>query len=477
MGRMDLPMARPGQATETACCEACGREAAAQAPSRHDARVLEARAPARQAGRTVIRRDTDRRITTASVAVAALFLLLAVAAVVVPALSNRPVPVWLPLHLVLAGGAATAIAGVLPFFTAALGAAPPAPAVLRVAAVALVATGAAAVSARAVVPPAWSSLPLVGGILFLGGVAALSAVTVITLRRGLAVRRPLVAAAYLVALLDVAAGAALGTLAVGGFGPVQGDWATLRVAHAWLNLMGFVSLVVAGTLLHLLPTVLGTRIVPRRSAAVAVAGLALGAPLGAVGLTLAGTAADPLPGLLARAGALLTAVGALGLGAEAIAVVRRRGRWSSDAGWHAVAQGSLLAGIAWFVAGTWIAVLVVLVHGASGRAWSTDLVAVPLAVGWVVQVLIGSITHLLPAIGPGGPAGHAARRRVLGSAGPVRVVSLNVGALLLFAGAIGGSDLLTMVGAGAVLGTVLATLGLVALSMRPAVPHAVSALL
>ena len=57
-------------------------------------------------------------------------------------------------------------------------------------------------------------------------------------------------------------------------------------AHAWLNLFGFVSLSVAATMIHLLPTVAGTRILRRRSADLAIVGLGLGPPLRLQGLAL-----------------------------------------------------------------------------------------------------------------------------------------------------------------------------------------------
>ena len=63
-----------------------------------------------------------------------------------------------------------------------------------------------------------------------------------------------------------------------------GLWAYLKPAHAWLNLVGFVSLVIATTLLHFFPTVIGARIRRSRVAYATVIGLALGASLVALGL-------------------------------------------------------------------------------------------------------------------------------------------------------------------------------------------------
>ena len=59
------------------------------------------------------------------------FLVAAAVAVLAGAAGAAVLAPWLPLHLALAGGASTAIAGVMPFFVAALAASPPASARLR----------------------------------------------------------------------------------------------------------------------------------------------------------------------------------------------------------------------------------------------------------------------------------------------------------------------------------------------------------
>src|SRR4051812_39934913 len=98
------------------------------------------------------RRADDRRVAVASVIVAAAFLALAALTAVARPLLGPGVSPWLPLHLALAGGATTAIAGVMPFFVAALAAGHPAGVRVRSSAVALVAGGALLVAIRGVVP-------------------------------------------------------------------------------------------------------------------------------------------------------------------------------------------------------------------------------------------------------------------------------------------------------------------------------------
>jgi hypothetical protein len=261
---------------------------------------------------------------------------------------------------------------------------------------------------------------------------------------------------YQAALLNVTLGAILGTLMVAGWGPVVDRWAMLRPAHAWTNLVGFVSVVIVSTLLHFLPTVLGTRIVARGSGTVAVVGLGGGSPLVAAGLAVG---AAPL----AAAGAVMTLAGAGGLLLEVSRLVRARGRWTTDRGWHLLTAGGLLAGIAWFAVGVAIAVGHLVVNGVGSDAWSSRLVAAPLVIGWVTQVLVASWTHLLPAIGPGGPVEHASQRVILGRAAAARLVLLNGGTALTAIGAATGSGPATGVGLAVV---VLAIAWCAALALR-----------
>jgi hypothetical protein len=295
-------------------------------------------------------------------------------------------------------------------------------------AVALVAAGALLVAVRGVLPSA-AVVPALGGLVYIAGVVLLAVAVQAAGRAGLMVRRPVVTAGYTLALGNVAIGAAIGTLAAAGWLPVLERWAALRPAHAWTNVVGFVSVVIAATLLHFLPTVLGTRIVARRTAIVAVLALALGSPIVVVGL-VAGWPS------MAGGGAVLSLMGAIALAVEAVHVTRARGHWTTDAGWHLVATGGLLAGVAWFVVGMTLASgrVVLAGWGLASDAWSTPLVVAPIAIGWVVQVLIASWTHLLPSIGPGGPPEHARQRAILGRGAAARLAALNAGVALLAIG-------------------------------------------
>jgi hypothetical protein len=299
------------------------------------------------------------------------------------------------------------------------------------------------VAVRGIAPgQAWAWAPVVGGWLYITGMLWLALAGRGSGRAGLMMRRPIVTIGYTLALVNVAIGGVLGTLAAAGWPPVMERWGQLRPAHAWTNVIGFVSLVIVATLLHFLPTVLGGRIVPRRGAGPPVLGLAVGTPIVVAGLLVG---AGPVAG----GGAIVVLAGALALVVEAGFVLRDRGRWSSDPGWHRFASAGLLAGVAWFVAGVTLALGLLLAHGPTADAWSTQLLGAPLAVGWIAQVLMASWTHLVPSIGPGGPVEHARQRVILGRVATVRLLALNAGVVLLAVGWPMG--LASLAGAGAAL--------------------------
>ena len=416
---------------EGACCAACASTAAAST-------AAASTAPATTAGTTAdleptvlvparrpMSRTDDRRITFAGLLVSAGLLGLAIMSLALPEGARRGL--WLPLHLGLAGAAGTAVASVLPFFTTALAVAPPARRAIRLAAIGLIALGSLAVSGGVVsgVP----AIAVTGGLAYLVGLAALAVAAFGTLRGALGPQRRLVRTAYAAALVQVGVGVVTATSMLAGFGPVIERWGLLKPAHAWLNVFGFLSLIVAATLVHLAPTVVGARIQARRSATVAIVCLAVGAPVIATGFALG-------VDVVARLGVLAEVIGASSLVGHALTVSRGHGRWTTDPGWHRLTSWSLLAAPCWLLVAVAIAGTRILWLGADPAAWSLGDVAAPLALGWVAQVLIGAWSHLLPAIGPGDGGAHARARTVLGRAATVRVVTFNLGVGLLV---IGGS--------------------------------------
>jgi nitrite reductase (NO-forming) len=258
-------------------------------------------------------------------------------------------------------------------------------------------------------------------------------------RRSLATRRPLILGAALAALAAVAVSATIAILFLSGWDPVLARWAELKPAHAWLNLVGFVSLVIIGTLLHFGPTVEGARIADRRSGRIAVVGVAAGATLIALGYALASD-------VLARVGAGVVLLGAIAVPIHAAAVARTAGRWTTDLGWHRLSSWSLRAATVWFALAVLAAAGPILFRGADPAAWSLAAIAAPFVLGWTMQALIGAWSHLLPAIGPGDAQRHAVQRRWLGRAAVPRLLALQSGTALVWAGMVGGVTAATALG-------------------------------
>ncbi len=291
-----------------------------------------------------IDRSSDRLIALAAIVIAIAYLLAAAITLLLPPADR--VGAWLPLHLALAGAATTAIAGVMPFFVAAFAAAPPSDARLRSAAVGCVAVGALLLAIGMML--AVAGVAVAGGVGFLIGIVLTGAAAVRPLGHGLGPSRGIVTRGYVLALLEVTIGASLATLFLAGWPPVVEAWLRLKPAHAWLNLVGFVSLVVATTLLHFFPTVIGARIANHPSARLTVAGLAAGAAVVALGFALASD-------IVVRVGAIAVLVGAASLAVYALRTWRTRATWTTDPGWHRFAMGGLVSSIAWFEMGMAVA--------------------------------------------------------------------------------------------------------------------------
>ena len=390
-------------------------------------------------------RATERVVAAAAIGLSAAFVALALFAMALPA--NATLGAWLPVHLLLAGAATTAIAGMMPFFSAAIANAPPAPGWLRFAAVLGVAIGALVVVGGRIASPAVAGggawIAGAGGVVFIGGLALVGAATLLPLRLALGGRRAVIGFIYGMAVINVVCGATLASLLLLGWLPALQEWPALKPAHAWLNVFGFVSLAIAGSLLHLLPTVAGTRISESRATVATYLGVALGPPLAALGFVLGMDA-------LTLAGAVVLVIGALALGMYGLDVVRRSFDWRTDHAWHRFTTWSLAAGIAWFIVGCAIAAWIVLRGGATATGWQLDPLIAPVFVGWVAQVLVGAWSHLVPAVGPGLPPRHAVQRRILGWLATPRVALLNVAVLLMLAGNLPGLSLLFEIGVGAV---------------------------
>lgn len=403
-------------------------------------------------------RAADRRVTLAGLGIATMFLALAAASLMLPA--EERLGVWLPAHFALAGAAGTAIASMLPFFVAALAVGRPAAPMLRIGAILLVASGTVvAVAGRIAAGGGTSAVAAVAAAAYILGMGLVAMSAALPLRGATGSRRPVTEAAYAIGLADVMVGVAIAATLLAGDPGATSRWDVLRAAHAWLNVFGFATLVIAGTLLHFAPTVAGSRIRARRSGAVAAGLLALGAPIVASGYG-AGS------GLLVWLGALAAVAGAAALSYHGVRAHRDRAGWTLDLPWHHFSGGSLLIAPFWLLVATLVAGAGIMAHGTDPIGWRFDLLSGPLVLGFVVQVVLGSLTHLLPAIGRGTPEAHAAQRRLLGRAAMWRLAGWNAGVAAVSAGQLLALNSLVAAGAAAALLSGVATLVLLVVALR-----------
>ncbi len=284
---------------------------------------------------------------------------------------------WLALHLLLLGGALTAISAATQLFAVTWSAAPaPRPGLVAAQRWSLTAGAVVVIAARE-----WTwraGAGALGGLLVVGSLALLALILVTVRRRAVTPRFAPAIDTYLLAVALGASGSLLGAaLAAGEVATVDA-----RHAHIALNLFGFVGLVVAGTLPTFVATQVRSKVSPRATATnqrllaavlaagtiVAVLGIATGVELAAaVGFAVYAVAAASTIGLLPHLGA-------------------RQRRWAGPRIYQ------LLAGVAWWVFGAVLA-----------GAWSlgvveADPIWLVVGFGGYAQLVVASLAYLGPII-------------------------------------------------------------------------------
>ncbi|BCJ76925.1 hypothetical protein CS0771_64690 [Catellatospora sp. IY07-71] len=342
---------------------------------------------------------------------------------------------WLAVHLFLLGAVTTAIVVWSEHFSVALLHAQAPDRRWSAARLALLTTGQAAVLAG--VSSDVTVLLAAGATVVTAAIAAHAYVLLRMRLRSLGGRLAPLVDYYLLACAALLAGAPMGALLGSGVGGAA--WhERLHLAHAHLNIGGWVLLTVVGTLFMLWPSAVGTTIsgVTHVAARWCLRALAAGLVVAVVGM-LAGS---PLITVVGVGG---YAVGVLVAMVPFAATLLHR-RPVSGAAW-------LLGGsIGWLLVAV-VADLVLIASGASGDGLA--LLGPMLLVGVIGQVLIGSLTFLLPVVMGGGPAAVSRAREHLHRGWAVRIGTLNAGvaglALSPAAGWAGPVGLILVLGVGA----------------------------
>ena len=314
---------------------------------------------------------------------------------------------WGPIHTFLVGAVLAAISGATQMFTATWSSAPAPPRTTT-----LLQRIGLIVGTALVLVGVSNDLPTVvwtGGLLVAASLALLALILLRVIRQSLLRRFDLSIRFYLLALGCGVVGVTLGILL--GSGALGETYATTRLVHLHLNLVGLVGFTILGTLPTLLPTFAHHRTVSGREA-----------PLGwgaCVAASLLMTAGLVGPTWLIGAGTLLAGVVAVAITGGIV------GRLGVGKMKEMLPFLHVVFGVAWLAVWT----------GVDGVGLITGT-PLPLFSGWTAaaivagigQVLVGSVTYLAPVV-MGAPVAENLRR--VGRLPALPVVLLNVTGIFL----------------------------------------------
>src|SRR5690606_29820224 len=213
------------------------------------------------------------------------------------------------------------------------------------------------------------------------------------------------------ALLTV--GAALGAWLARGDGEPN-----LVLAHAFLNVLGWIGLTVAGTVVTLWPTILRTRADEH-----AASGAARALPLLAGGVVVAATGAGLTQLLLVAAGLAAYLAGLVIIGISLFGAARHKAPRS-------VAALSVGMALVWWAGAVGMILVGAVVGAADGTGFDAlaalvDQVVPYLAAGFAAQVVVGALSYLIPVVLGGGPTPVRVGTTGFDAAGPLRVTVAN----------------------------------------------------
>ncbi|MCF8525957.1 MAG: multicopper oxidase domain-containing protein [Candidatus Nanopelagicales bacterium] len=322
-----------------------------------------------------------------------------------------PAATWLMVHLLLLGAVTTALLVWSWHFSVAVLHAPQAP-TRRGEAIRITTANIGALGVISGVMANAPAVTILGAAAVAAAVAAHVVALAIRLRHALPGRFAFTVRAYIGAGLLLVPGIALGVVMARGSWDAS-TYSRLLLGHVTVNLLGWVVLPILGTLVTLWPTMLHTRLAPD---AEQKARRALPLLIGGTLVTTTGalTGLD----LLAAAGVAGYLIG-IGLTVAPMVTEMRQRPPSAFASWSA------LAGVAW-LSGTLVAFGIALVGGSADAlsGFAGQLVAAAL-IGGVLQVLLGSLSYLVPVMVGGGPAAMRRRNARVNRAMAPRLVMLN----------------------------------------------------
>ncbi|MDO5677772.1 MAG: multicopper oxidase domain-containing protein [Propionibacteriaceae bacterium] len=336
----------------------------------------------------------------------------------VVAIIHRWVPesTWLMVHLIALGAITHSLIVWSSHFTAALLRTKPDDNAKRIADIrsGLLAVGALLVFIG--VPTATWPLTLAGAVVVSAMVLWHAALIVRDLRRALPGRFRITMRYYLAAAAFVPVGAGFGATLAWGLGD---RWhANFLVAHTMTMILGWVGLTLVGTLVTFWPTVLRTRMDDR---AEALAKQAFPILLTGLAVTIGGSLAGFRP--LAAVGIGIYALGLIWFGRCLIQPLRNRLP-------REFAPASILAGVLW----AFVALVGTAVHvwraDDIGLATDYSLLSGIWVVGFLLQLVTGALSYLLPSAIGGGPRVIRAAAAYFDKWAAARLTVINLGMVL-----------------------------------------------
>ncbi len=236
------------------------------------------------------------------------------------------------------------------------------------------------------------------------------------LRRALPGRFRICIRYYVAAACCLPVGAGFGAALAFG---LDDTWhANLLVAHTMTNLLGWIGLTVVGTLVTFWPTVLRTRMDDR---AERLARQALPVLLGGLAVTVAGSLLAVRP--VAVIGIVVYALALLWWGRCLIGPVRKRPP-------REFAAASILSACVWAVVALVATAVFVLVSSDMEVADGYPVLASLWVAGFLVQLVTGALSFLLPSVMGGGPRVVRASSAWFNKFATSRIVVINGGLLL-----------------------------------------------
>lgn len=342
-------------------------------------------------------------------------------AIVIVAIIHRwlPMPGWLMLHLLFLGAATHAILTWSQHFTAALTRSPVTERERSKQNVRLILANLGMVAIFVGVPGAIWPLTVTGASLLIAAVIWHGLSIWKKFRGSLAGRFSGTVRYYILSAACLPIGAVLGTWIAHPLGGSAG----LTLGHALINVLGWIGITVAGTLVTLWPTMLRTR-AAERSARSAVRAL----PVLGVGVLAAAAGAILGQPLVVAAGLLLYVVGLALIGISLFQEARQ-------APPRTFATLSATAALLW-----WIACLVVVIVAAI-RAGILSLGILPVvltvdwaapyfAAGFAAQILLGALSYLVPVVIGGGPGPVRLGNAIFDRGAALRVTLANTSLLV-----------------------------------------------